>query len=162
MNARATSSAIHLPITISPELVDFVAAWEGCRLEPYYDGGGVLTCGYGHTGCDIKEGDVWTQEKADEQLNFDLRRRAIGVREYLYRMPSQQQFDALASVSFNCGVHAIGTSGLMARFNAELDRECADRFLLWNMDGGVIVPGLTRRREAERLIYLNGDYSGRP
>jgi GH24 family phage-related lysozyme (muramidase) len=34
--------------------------------------------------------------------------------------------------------------------------------LLWNKDNGKMVPGLSKRRAAERAIYLNGDYSIRP
>jgi len=156
------SAGIVIPVTASPELFDFIIGWEKCVLTPYHDGGGVLTCGVGHTGLDIVEGEEWTQERADNALKRDVRVRELILRPFLHRTPTQQQWDALVSLAFNCGSAAIGNSGLMARFNSNLDDECALRFLLWNKDNGEIIPGLTKRREAEMNIYLHGDYSGRP
>lgn len=153
---------LNLPYTTSPELADFVKGWEKCRLQAYPDSGGVWTCGWGQTGADICRDVRWTQEEADARLAATLRDTARGLRDYIFRAPLQQQFDAMVSLAYNAGVHAIGVSGLMARFNSGLDQECALRFLLWNKDNGAIVPGLTKRREAEMEMYLNGDYSGRP
>ena len=47
-------------------------AGEGLRLESYQDSGGVWTIGYGHTGPEVHEGLVWTQEQAEEALKHDL------------------------------------------------------------------------------------------
>jgi lysozyme len=161
MNDRATLLQ-PLPMTMSPEGLDFIKGWESCQLRPYLDGGGVWTCGWGHTGPDVTPHEMWTQDHADSVLAQDVRRTTTVLRGYIHRTASQQQFDALSSLAFNCGAAAIGNSGLMSRFNSGLDKECADRFLQWNHDNGVIVPGLTRRREAERMMYLIGEYSGRP
>jgi len=157
-----------IPMTFSPDLVDFVKGWESCRLKAYQDknDGAMWTCGWGQTGPDIMAGTTWTQEYADSRLAATLRDVAVGLRSYLFRQPSQQQFDALGSLAYNEGYGKIGTSGLMSRFNEGLDTECALRFLLWNKEtiNGVLVPseGLTKRREAEMKIYTDGDYSGRP
>lgn len=150
------------PMTISPEGSDFIAGWEDCRLVAYQDGGGVWTCGIGETGPDICKGTVWTQEEADHRFAARKRTVSVGLRGYIHREPTQQQFDALCSLAFNCGVMAIGNSGLMSRFNSGLDDECALRFLLWNKDNGKIVEGLTKRRTAEMNMFTDGDYSGRP
>ncbi len=45
---------------------------EACRFHAFQDSGGVWTIGYGHTGPDVYEGLVWTQEQCDAALRKDL------------------------------------------------------------------------------------------
>ena len=142
-------------------LVEFVQGWETLRLRAYLDTGGVPTIGYGHTR-GVQLGDECDEMQAQEWLEQELDDFAFELLRYMERDPSQQQFDALLSLAYNCGAHEIGESGVMARFNARLDQECADRFLLWVKDNGKVIRGLVRRREGERAIYLFGDYSARP
>ena len=142
-------------------LVEFVAAWESLRLRAYLDGGGVPTIGYGHTR-GVQLGDECDEMQAQAWLETELDDYGVDLLRYMERDPSQQQYDALLSLSFNCGTRAIGESGVMARFNAGLDQECADRFLLWSKDNGKVIRGLVRRREGERAIYLFGQYDARP
>lgn len=145
----------------SHDLLPFVEGWEGLRTTAYNDGGGVWTIGIGRTK-GVRPGDTCTEEQARAWFADEMREYAAALEAYLIRPPSQQQFDALLSLAYNCGVAAIGMSGVVARHNAGLHEDCANRFLLWNKDGGRPVAGLTKRREAERAIYLRGDYSGRP
>ena len=144
---------------VSPPLVAFVKRWESCSLTVYPDARGIPTCGWGHA---WPTNTPWTQAHADAVLATDLREHSEGLAHYLSRTPSQQQYDALVSLAFNCGVGAIGHSGLMSLFNRGADAECANRFLQWNKSGGVVLNGLTKRRRAERDIYLNGIYTGSP
>lgn len=144
----------------SPALVDFVAGWESLRTEAYLDAVGIPTIGYGRTS-NVNMGDTCTPEQAMDWLRRTLNDTANRLSPFLVREPSQQQFDALASLAYNVGVAALGQSGLIRLFNIG-DDSCADRFLLWNKAGGKVLAGLTKRREAERAIYLFGDYSGRP
>lgn len=145
----------------SQAIVEFVKRWESCKLTAYRDAVGVLTIGYGRTR-DVQQGDTITQEQADEWIVDELVEYAEGLARYIGRPTTQQQADALLSLAYNCGVDAIGMSGVMARHNAGLWQECADRFLLWNRAGGRVLRGLTKRREAERDVYISGDYSGSP
>lgn len=145
----------------SPDLLAFVEGWEGLRTTAYDDGGGVWTIGIGRTK-DVRRGDTCTEEQARAWFADELIAYARALERYITRPPTQQQYDALLSLAYNCGVPAIGESGVMARHNAGLTEDCGNRFLLWNKDGGRPVAGLTKRREAERRIYLHGDYSGRP
>lgn len=145
----------------SPELVEFVKGWESCRLSAYLDGNGVPTIGWGHT-LGVRMGNTITQAQADTWLIEELIEYGEGLKVYMVREPDQQQFDGILSLAYNAGLRAIGKSGLMALFNAGDDDGCADRFLAWNKDGGKEVKGLTKRRWAERAIYLDGNYEGRP
>lgn len=148
-------------MTPSPALVDFVGAWEGFRSTAYQDIVGVWTIGFGQTK-GVQAGDTITLEAALADLNQTLYDTGRILRAYMKREPSQQQFDGLLSLAYNCGVDRIATSGVMDRFNGGNDEGCADRMLWWNKAGGRVVAGLARRREAERAIYLSADYSGRP
>lgn len=145
----------------SPQIAAFIEEWEGLRCEAYDDGGGVWTIGIGRT-LGVHEGDTCTVAEAREWFVVELGGYARRLKRYMRREPSQQQFDALVSLAYNAGSDAVGKAGIMSLFNAYDDRGCADRFLQWNKDGGRVVLGLTKRREAERVIYLWGDYSGRP
>lgn len=148
----------------SPELLIFVEGWEDLRTSAYLDGGGVPTIGIGRTR-GVKMGDTCTEDQARAWFADEMIAKAEHLSLYLTREPTQQQMDAMCSLAFNVGVDGpagLGVSGLVARFNAGRDQECADRFLLWCRDSGVVIPGLLKRRKAERDIYLDGDYSGRP
>lgn len=149
----------------SDELVDFVKGWEFLSLIAYPDGAGVWTIGWGHTR-HVKQGDTCDRAMATAYLLNDLIAVEKELAGFITRTGyQQQQYDALCTLGFNVGVtgpHKVGESFTMWLFNAGRDTECADRFLRWNMSGGVPVRGLSRRRAAERDIYLHGDYSGRP
>ena len=45
--------------------------FEGLRTEAYYDAAGVLTIGYGHTGHDVRPGDVISKYWAEHLLKAD-------------------------------------------------------------------------------------------
>lgn len=145
----------------SPDLVAFVADWEGFRSTAYQDAVGIWTVGYGFT-MGVQPGDTMTLAEANAKLEQTLYSFGKTLETFMTREPSQQQFDALLSLAYNCGVQRIGESGVMFRFNNGWDRDCADRILWWDKAGGRVLSGLHKRREAERAIYLSADYSGRP
>lgn len=150
----------------SPNLFEFIQGWESCSLVAYLDGGtpGVWTIGWGRTK-GVRKGDHCTQHQANEWLVDTLDVYGEELKQYLTREPTQQQFDALLDLGYNAGIappKGIGRKGIVVLFNAGADALCADRFLQWNKDGGVVVYGLTKRRRADRAMYLYGDYSGRP
>lgn len=148
-------------MTPSPELVAFVADWEGFRSAAYQDVVGIWTVGYGFT-LGVQPGDTMTLAEANAKLEQTLYSFGKTLESFMQREPSQPQFDALLSLAYNCGVGRIGRSGVMDRFNRGDDEGAAERITWWNKAGGREVAGLTRRRAAERAIYERGDYSGRP
>lgn len=148
----------------SAELATFMEGWERLETVAYKDGGGVWTIGIGRTK-NVRPGDTCTEAQARAWYAEELDQYADELSPYCTRRPSQQQFDALLSLGYNAGIApptGIGRAGIISLFNSGDDQGCGDRFLLWNKDGGKVVRGLTKRREAERAIYLFGDYSGRP
>ena len=146
----------------SSDLVTFVQGWESCSLVPYLDPVGLLTIGYGHRIPVGGDRSPITQEEANQLLLNDLAATMRGLSMFVSADWNQQQADALCSLAYNCGVHAIGNSHLMALFNEGSTGLAAEQFLAWDHAGGVEVAGLLNRRKAEQAIFYFNDYSGRP
>lgn len=134
--------------------IELVQSFESCELNAYVCPAGVVTIGWGHTGKNVAAGQCITQARADELLAEDLGRFEREV-ERLVKVPlAQHQFDALVSFSFNVGAAALAGSTLLKKLNAGDYRGAADEFPKWNRGGGKVLAGLTRRRAAERQMFL--------
>ena len=133
--------------------IDLIKSFEGLRLRAYRDAGGILTIGYGHTGRDVIEGLAISQTQAEELLRGDLMRFEDGVRKQA-GAATPNQFDAMVSLAFNIGVTAFANSTLVRKHREGDHPGAADEFLRWNRAGGRPLSGLTRRRQAERRLYL--------
>lgn len=126
---------------------------EGCKLSAYLCPAGVPTLGYGSTGPDVKLGMTWTQEQAESRLERDL--RGFGARvDALVRVElSAGQMAACASLAYNIGIEAFRKSTLLRLLNAGDYKGAADQFSRWNKGGGRVLPGLVKRRAAERALF---------
>lgn len=134
--------------------ISMIKAFESCALEAYEDLAGVLTIGWGHTG-EVRRDDMITQEEADALLVSDVNKAANGVVSLLTIGVSINQFNALVDFAYNLGLGALKKSTLLKYLNGgETADEIADQFLRWDYAGGQEVPGLKRRREAERELFL--------
>jgi lysozyme len=130
--------------------IALIKSFEGCRLQAYRDSVGVLTIGYGHTG-DVREGQVISQGFAEELLKADLTRFERNVTRYTPFEMNQNQFDALVSFAFNCGA-----GNLKKLVSGRSKDQVARKILEYNKAGGRVLAGLTRRRQAERALFLSG------
>jgi GH24 family phage-related lysozyme (muramidase) len=73
----------------------------------------------------------------------------------LVKVPmTQGQFDALVSLVFNIGRAQFATSTLLRLLNVGDKAGAAAQFPRWNKQGGVVLAGLTARRELERQRFL--------
>lgn len=149
------TSTLSGDFTISDQGVELIAGFEGCRLEAYKCPAGVWTIGYGHT-AGVKEGDTLpSQDAAKALLKEDLKKYGNYVNDYMKKgiisFPlNQQQFDALTSFCYNCG------NGNLQRLVSGRDAATvAEKMLLYNKGGGKVLPGLIRRREEERNLFLS-------
>jgi lysozyme len=102
--------------------------------------------------------EVVSKPQAMVLLQRDAEREAAPVARHLTVELSQYQQDALISLAFNCGGRSIARSTLVQRLNAGLTDDAAEEFLRWNKIGRVESRGLSRRRAAERTLFLTGDY----
>ena len=139
---------------VSNKCVALVAEFEGFRSDAYLCPAKVPTLGYGFTK-GVKIGDKITREEADTRLLRELDEFANGVRKIVKVSVTQCQFDALVSFAFNVGVTDLKESTLLKMLNAGDSQGAANQFLRWNKAGGKVLPGLTRRRQAEKDLFLS-------
>lgn len=132
-------------------------SFESCRLEAYKDIRGVLTIGWGHTGAEVTEGLIWTQEQADSQLIDDLSSFEDHLDCELKVRLTDDQFSALVDFVYNLGNGALLHSTLLRKINSG-DFDVADEFVKWDHSGGKVVEGLLTRRKAEASLF-DGDYA---
>lgn len=135
--------------------LSLIKSFEGCQLAAYKCPAGVLTIGYGHTGSDVTPSLVITAHRAEELLQLDLGKFERAVATALKVPVTANQFAALVALAYNIGPAALAKSTLLRRLNAGRTQEAADQFLVWNRAGGRVLAGLTRRREAERALFLH-------
>ena len=139
--------------------LDLIRAFEGFRADPYLDAVGVPTIGYGSTyypgGQRVRLTDPPISEpEARRLMQATLAEFEDGISAALQVDVTQSQFDALVCWAYNVGISAASGSTLMRLLNAGDVQGAADQFLRWNKAGGVTLRGLTRRREAERELFL--------
>src|SRR6185312_1778744 len=133
----------------------FIEAFEGRFLHTYDDGTGVLTIGYGHTSeagpPEVTPGMTITDEECDAILASDLGAVEKEVSRLITARLAQQQFDALVSFQFNTG--ALGIS-IAHKINVGNITGAMATLLQYDHAGGRVMAGLTRRRQAERTMFL--------
>lgn len=138
--------------------IALIKQFEGCKLTAYQDSVGVWTIGYGWTqpvdGKPIRAGMTINQETAERLLKTGLVSYESDVSRLVKVGLTQGQFDALVSFTYNLGARSLSTSTLLRKLNAGDYAGAADEFLRWNKAGGKVLNGLTRRREAERYLFL--------
>lgn len=142
---------------ISARGIELIKQFEGLELEAYQDIAGVWTIGYGHTG-DVEPGMRISEREADALLRRDLKSRENAVDNLTKVDLNQNEFDALVSFVFNVGAEAYRRSTARRRLNRNDRMGAADALTWWNKATvrGVLreVAGLTRRRAAERAVFL--------
>lgn len=132
--------------------LDLIKSFEGCRLSAYTCPAGVWTIGYGHTQ-GVYPGMTISQAQADKFLFEDVKYYADAVDRYNSRFNfTQEEFDALTSFTYNCGVGSL--NAVMSCCNSK--KEIAEECKLYNKGGGVVLAGLVRRREEEYNLFMSG------
>lgn len=139
-------------MNVSKNGIALIKKFEGCRLTAYKCPSGVYTIGYGHTN-GVKKGQRITQKEAEAYLREDVKKFENGVNKYVSAPLTQNQFDALVSFCFNCGLGAFKTSTLRKKLNAKDYAGASKELLRWNKASGVVLDGLKRRRNAEKDLF---------
>lgn len=146
-------------MTSSEALISCIKEYEGFRAQAYLSGG-QWSIGYGTS---ASPGDTVTVEEADQALRAHLHSLEKSLNGFIAKYGlelSQNQFDALACFTYNCGVAWMSQSG---RFrDAVIHGASEEQFLfaisLWANNGSIPDAGLLKRRLAEAEMYLNGSY----
>lgn len=131
--------------------------FEGFHSKPYLCPAGVWTIGYGATyypdGRRVGPRDLpIDREQAERLMFFHLRKEFLP--QVLTLCPvlmtsTPRRLAAILDFTFNLGARHLKNSTLRRRINSERWQEVPDELMKWNKAGGVILRGLTRRRQAE-------------
>lgn len=144
---------------VNAEGYALIKRFEGCRLKAYKCPANVWTIGYGNTfyedGTKVKEGDVITQQRAEELAKFIIDQFAVSITPFIQKTLTENQFSACVSLAYNIGTGGFKRSSVFRKLNVNpTDATIADSFRLWNKGGGKILAGLVKRREAEIQLYF--------
>lgn len=146
---------------VSQRGIDLIKKYEGLKLAPYLCPANIPTIGYGSTfysnGVKVKMADApITEGKASELLRNLLITFEKGVDSFTTDLVSQNQFDALVSFAYNCGLSNLKSSTLIKKVNINPnDPTIKAEFLKWNRGGGKVLAGLTKRRQEEADLYFS-------
>lgn len=157
----------------SPEAIKVVKHHEGVRTRPYRCPALLWTVGVGHVidpahisvkyeerkNLPIPDGwdRILTMGEVDALLAQDLGRFERGVLRLCPAAAGRQGvFDSLVSFAFNVGLGNLQRSSLRMKTNRGDFEDAADEFLKWTKAGGRVLPGLVKRRNDERAMYLSG------
>ena len=137
---------------------DLIKKFEGCKLKAYKCPVGLWTISWGLTfypdGTKVKEGDVITQERAEQLFDIVLNEFAAKVDGLVKSNVTANNFSALVSFTWNVGVGNLKKSTLLRKVNANpKDKTISAEFKKWVRANGEVLKGLVRRREAEAKLY---------
>lgn len=137
-------------------LVPLVVYFEGTVNKTYADPIGILTACTGHTGPELKAGQTFTPAQCEEMLYQDLLKHADDI-DCIKASLTNGQKVAFISFGFNVGKAKLCGSTLAKKANAGDIVGACNELRRWTLAGGKELPGLVKRREAERAICLRGD-----
>ena len=158
-------------MNISQNCIEFVAAFEGLRLDAYLDPVGIPTIGYGTIrypdGTRVKMGDRISEDDAVALLTLECQKGAEEISRLVEGITlNQNQFDALVSFTYNVGIGAFSASTLFKKLKENDFGAAAKELERWNK-GAVngekrVLPGLTIRRQTERALFEKTRDQGEP
>ena len=150
----------------SQEMIDLLKRFEGFSLYPYWDYS-QWTVGYGTRVPDGKLAEYKAngipKDEAEALLAEFLENMGDDLNSFIDKFGltvNQAQFDALLSLSFNCGTSWLYKPSTLR--TAVVEGWTGDDFVFafaqWSNSGSETIPGLIRRRLSEANMYLNGIY----
>jgi lysozyme len=143
---RNKAAALALSATV-------VCGFEGLRHTVYSDVVGVKTYCVGETK-NPQPGHVYSTQECMTILGGRLAEFQSGVEKCVsVDMPPAREAAAI-SLAYNVGVGTFCRSSVARELNAGNVQSACDAFLKFNRAGGIVFPGLTRRREKERALCL--------
>lgn len=154
--------------------------FEGCRNKPYLCPAHIWTIGYGHVlyqdqirlpmarveGKEIpmirkeyplrqEDSRVWSKEEINALFREDVAGFERGVLRLVPGVVGHQgRFDALVSFAFNAGLGNLQRSQIRMRANRGDWEGAAEALMDWTKGGGKVLPGLVKRRQAEKELFL--------
>jgi len=137
------------PTVDAPGMVELIKGFEGFHPTPYWDFQ-QYSWGYG-TRAPGANGTI-DHAAAERELLAYLERNCLPAIAHLNL--AEHQASALASFCYNLGPHQFTASDTYRHAKAGNHQAAADALLRWTKAGGKVLPGLVKRREKERAVYL--------
>lgn len=165
--AITVASAAEEGLAISADGLALIEEWEGFSSEAYQSGG-QWYIGYG-TGCEAASyPEGITQNEAEELLLETLEEMGNTLSAWLEEhgvAPTQAQFDALLSFTYNLGEGWMTEDCelvdlLTGSPDSWTDIGLVNALGVWCHTGGAVNDGLVQRRIREACLFLYGDYTG--
>jgi lysozyme len=144
---------------------------EGVRYKPYRCPARLWTIGVGHVLYPIQgrlpldqrdsyslhpeHNRTFSKDEVDGILSADLQRFEAGIAKLFPMVLTQGQNDALVSFAFNLGLGGVQRSTLRQKVLRGEIEEASNEFLKFTRGGGKILPGLVKRRQDERSLFLS-------
>ena len=132
-----------------------VSGFEGLRQVAYRDPVGIPTICFGETQ-GVKLGQKATLEECQGMLIESLLKADDAVTQCTDVPLPPKRRAALVSFTYNVGGGAYCSSTLVAKLNAGDTVGACNQLLRWNKAKGITLPGLTTRREKERVLCMDG------
>ena len=155
---------------VSDRCLHMIRHHEGVRFKPYRCPAKLWTVGVGHVlypnqgrlpldqrdayPLELHDNRTFSKDEVDGILSTDLIRFEVGVARLFPMVLTQGQNDALVSFAFNLGLGGVQRSTLRQKVLRGEIEEAADEFLKFTRGGGRILPGLVKRRNDERALFL--------
>lgn len=157
---------------VSSHGIALIMNFEGLRTTAYkpVSSESGWTIGYGHHGHDVKKNSICTEIEAEHLLKSDLEKiehQVIAALNADEIEVTQGMFDALCSLLFNLSgkrtkdgrqltpIQTLISYKLWAKMKKGDKYGASLEFLDINKAGGVVLPGLTKRRQAEQKLFLS-------
>ena len=158
--------------------------FEGCRNRPYLCPAHIWTIGYGHVlyqnqialpvarteGRNVpmirkemplkpEHNRVWSKDEIEALFAKDVAHFERGVLRLAHSLAGNQgAFDACVSFAYNAGLGNFQRSQIRMRINRGDMEGAAEQFMSWVKGGGRVLPGLVKRRIAEKNLFLGTLY----
>jgi lysozyme len=148
-------------VNTSEKGLALIKYFEGVRAKPYKCPAGYWTVGVGHLITRSSElPDSWDRELEPNEINEILKKDLVkfenGVLRLLHpKQPTQFEFDALVSFSFNLGLGCFQRSTVRSAFKRGDKKRAGEVLLKYCYAGGRKLKGLIRRRIAEHALLMS-------
>jgi len=156
---------------VSQQCKDMIKHHEGVRYKPYRCPAKLWTIGVGHVlypaqgALPLDQRDAFqlkpehnrtfSKDEVDGILSADLQRFEVGITKLFPMVLTQGQNDALVSFAFNLGLGGVQRSTLRQKVLRGEIEEASNEFLKFTRGGGKVLPGLVKRRQDERSLFLS-------
>ena len=142
-------------LTVSALGLASIKVHEAVVPVAYLDPVGIPTICAGHTR-GVFLGQQRTLQECEELLKEDVTYAGRAIARCTKVDLTQEQYDALVSATFNIGGAAYCSSTLVRKLNAGDCFGAAAQFDRWIYAKGRKLPGLVKRRAAERKLFETG------